>query len=132
MAHMERALYDDPGQDLNTLWWDLVERFQLLSRPEGRNAPDWAAKIHFSVAPAYYQNYLLGELTASQLQAHLLELLGGGAEAAERLVEDDAVGRYLNERVYRPGSSMDWRRLIESATGRPLDPEPFLADLASP
>jgi peptidyl-dipeptidase A len=130
MAHMERALYEDPAQDLNTLWWDLVERFQLLTRPEGRDAPDWAAKIHFSVAPAYYQNYLLGELTASQFRAALLELLGGGPEAQERLVADAEVGRFLNERVYRPGRSKDWRNLIESATGRPLEPEPFLADLA--
>src|SRR5262249_50408525 len=57
MVHMERALYRDPGQDLRTLWWDLVERFQWVRRPEGRHAPDWAAKIHFSVAPVYYHNY---------------------------------------------------------------------------
>ncbi len=25
MCHMERALYRDPGQDLDSLWWDLVE-----------------------------------------------------------------------------------------------------------
>src|SRR5262249_19170768 len=67
MCAMERALYRDPEHDLDALWWDLVERFQRIRRPDGRRAPDWASKIHFSVAPVYYQNYLLGETMASQL-----------------------------------------------------------------
>ena len=131
MAHMERAVYDDPGQDLNGLWWDLVERFQLLARPDDRGGPDWAAKIHFSVAPAYYQNYLLGELTASLFQAHLFGLLGGGPDASERFVESAEVGTFLTDRVYRLGCSADWRDVIATATGRPLDPEPFIAELAA-
>ena len=54
-AVMERALYRDPEQDLNALWWDLVERLQCVARPERRDAPDWASKIHFSVAPVLPQ-----------------------------------------------------------------------------
>jgi len=132
MAHFERELYRDPTQELNGLWWDLVERFQLVRRPEGREASDhtsrhadWAAKIHLSSAPAYYQNYLLGEVVASQLQAHLLELCGGWA----RYVESPEVARFLDERLFRSGSSVDWRGAIEQATGRPLDVGPFLAEL---
>ena len=68
MVHFERALYRDRESDLNELWWRLVERFQGVSRPEGRDAPDWAAKVHFGVAPVYYQNYLLGEVLAAQLE----------------------------------------------------------------
>jgi peptidyl-dipeptidase A len=129
MAHMERSVYSDPDQELNGLWWDLVERFQLVKRPDGRYAPDWAAKIHFSVAPAYYQNYLLGELTASLFQARILDLLGRGRDVARQFVESDEVGRFMKERVYRHGSSQDWRGVIAEATGGPLDPEPFLAEL---
>ena len=33
MFRFEKALYDHPDQDLNTLWWDLVERYQLVHRP---------------------------------------------------------------------------------------------------
>ena len=131
MAYFERALYRDPTQDLNRLWWDLVERFQLVTRPEDRDSvtddhADWAAKIHFSVAPAYYQNYLLGEIVASQLQAHLLETTGSW----ERYVESPEVARFLNERLYSIGRSTDWRGAIEHATGRPLDVGPFLVELA--
>ena len=136
MATFERELYRDPEQNLNGLWWDLVERYQSLTRPETRReagAPfaDWAAKIHFSVSPAYYQNYLLGEITASQLQAHLFDLLGDGDGEGvwERYVASPDVGRFLNDRVYSIGCSLDWRQTIEHATGRGLDPEPFLAEL---
>ena len=38
MFRFEKALYENPDQDLNTLWWDLVERYQMVRRPEGRNA----------------------------------------------------------------------------------------------
>ena len=71
MTTFERGLYADPDADHDARWWDLVERFQLVRRAPGRRAPDWAAKIHFAVAPVYYQNYLYGELFASQLDATL-------------------------------------------------------------
>lgn len=131
MIHMEHALYADPAQDLRTLWWDLVERFQGVRRPEGRDAPDWAAKIHFSVAPVYYQNYLLGEMLASQLQQTLLEReLGGGADRWERFVSDPAVGAFLRERFYAPGRRWAWRELVARASGRELDTKPFVDDLS--
>lgn len=131
MIHMERALYADPGQDLRTLWWDLVERFQGVKRPEGRDAPDWAAKIHFSIAPVYYQNYLLGEMVASQLQETLLErVLGGGPDRWERFVSDPAVGAFLREQYYAPGRRWTWRELVARATGRELEPRPFVNDLS--
>src|SRR5205823_6568184 len=82
MTHFERGLYAQPDGDHDDRWWDLVERFQLVQRPDGRHAPDWAAKIHIAAAPVYYHNYLFGEMIASQLAASL-----GG------LVENDRAGR---------------------------------------
>ena len=131
MVHMERAVYRDPEQDLRALWWELVERFQWVRRPEGRNAPDWAAKIHFSLAPAYYQNYLLGEMLASQLQGHILgTVLGGAPDRWERFVSDPAVGAYMKHDLYVAGRRWNWRELVRRATGRPLEPGPFIDDLA--
>jgi peptidyl-dipeptidase A len=131
MIHMERALYRDPGQDLRALWWSLVRRFQGVNAPAGRRAPDWAAKIHFSIAPVYYHNYLLGEMLASQLQDHILrEVLGGGPDRWTRFVADPAVGAFLRERFYAPGKRWVWRDLVTHATGRPLESGPFVGDLA--
>ena len=130
MCHMERALYRDPDQDLDTLWWDLVERFQHVLRPEGRHAPDWASKIHFSVAPVYYHNYMLGEIMASQLQRHILTRVVDRADSWERFVTSPAVGEYLIRELYRPGKSIDWREAIRHATGAPLNVSAFVDELA--
>jgi len=132
MCHMERELYADPDQDLPARWWELVERFQMLHRPEGRQAPDWASKIHFSVAPVYYHNYLLGEILASQLQRTLLrQAAGGGADAWDRYVSRPETGALLSQRLYAPGKSRDWRDLIRHATGAPLAADAFVAELCS-
>lgn len=118
MCHFERGLYADPAADHNTRWWDLVERFQGVTRPPGRNAPDWAAKLHLALAPVYYQNYVLGELFASQLQA-TVEARGG------RLYDDRATGDWLRERVFGPGARLRWDRLVEEATGEPISARAF-------
>ncbi len=55
MFRFEKAMYENPDQDLNQLWWDLVAKYQLLKQPEGRSAPDYASKIHIVSAPVYYQ-----------------------------------------------------------------------------
>ena len=131
MCHMERALYRDPDQDLDTLWWNLVQRFQKVPRPDGRHAPDWASKIHFSVAPVYYQNYMLGEIMASQLQHHILaRVLGGGADAWERYVSSPKVGQFLIVTLFRSGKALDWRGTIRQATGAPLQTDAFVSELA--
>jgi peptidyl-dipeptidase A len=132
MCHMERSLYRDPEQDLNRLWWDLVERFQGVRRPEARVAPDWASKIHFCVAPVYYHNYLLGEVMASQLQRAIHEqVLGGGEDVWDRYVASPEVGRYLGERLFRSGRSLPWPETVRQATGAELDPAAFIAELAA-
>lgn len=130
MCHMERALYRDPEQDLDTLWWDLVERYQWVRRPEGRKAPDWASKIHFSVAPVYYHNYMLGEMMASQLQRHILEqVIGNGPGAERRYVTSPEVGAFLIERLYRGGKTRDWRETLRGATGNALEAASFVREL---
>ena len=122
MTHFERGLYADPDADHDTRWWDLVERFQLITRPDGRHAPDWAAKLHVALAPVYYQNYLLGELVASQLQATLVQRFGG-------VIGRPAVGAFLQRDVFAPGWSVRWDQLIEAATGAPLRVDAFAAEL---
>jgi peptidyl-dipeptidase A len=113
VTHFEHAFYADPERDLDTLWWDLVERYQLVRRPDGRRAPDWASKIHLAVVPVYYQNYLYGELVASQLDATLRSRAGGIVDRAE-------VGRFLVDEFFAPGATLRWDELVERATGEPL------------
>jgi peptidyl-dipeptidase A len=127
MVRFERALYADPSRDLNALWWELVERFQAVSRPDERNEPDWAAKIHVVSAPAYYHNYMLGELLASQLD-HTLQtrVLGDGDDGRQLMNDRREAGAYLVEHVFSRGRRLHWDRMIREATGEPLNPRYFV------
>jgi peptidyl-dipeptidase A len=122
LTNFERAFYRDPDTDADALWWELVHRFQLVAPPEGRHAPDWAAKIHVACAPVYYHTYLYGNLIASQLAAWLRREVGG-------LVGSESAGRLLVERVFRPGVSIRWDRLVQHATGEALSVEPYAAEI---
>jgi peptidyl-dipeptidase A len=125
MTHFERGLYADPAGDHEARWWELVQRFQLLVRPTEWPGVAWASKIHLVVAPVYYQNYLYGELVASQLAAALDRRAGG-------LVDRPEAGRFLVDEVFRPGAALRWDRLIERATGTPLGVGALAAELGIP
>ncbi len=130
MFRFERELYGNPDQDLNRLWWDLVEKYQEVKRPEGRNEPDYASKIHVVSAPAYYHNYMMGELFASQVHhAIAREVLGGADPAKAIYVGSKAAGRFMIDRVFTPARTVHWNQLTKHATGEELNPGAFAADL---
>jgi peptidyl-dipeptidase A len=130
MFRFEKSLYDNPDQDLDTLWWDLVERYQMVRRPEGRHAPDYASKIHIVSAPAYYHNYLLGQLFADQvLHAIARDVLNGVEPSRANFVGKPAVGDFLKARVFAPGRSLDWNSLTRHATGEDLSAKAFAAEI---
>ncbi|MGQ0722636.1 MAG: M2 family metallopeptidase [Candidatus Eiseniibacteriota bacterium] len=116
MCHFERAMYADPSADLGKIWWDLVERFQKIPRPENRREPDWACKVHVALAPVYYHNYLLGDLMASQLTRFLEKASG------PLWFEDETTAKLLGERLFRHGALRPWNEALVHATGSPLDP----------
>jgi peptidyl-dipeptidase A len=122
MTHFERSLYANPEQDLTALWWDNVERFQLLHRPQGHTAPDWASKYHIALFPVYYQNYELGHLVTEQFRNSLQESAGG-------FVGKKAAGDWLVNRVIRQGAKEDWTKHVESATDEPLNTRYFVESL---
>jgi peptidyl-dipeptidase A len=122
MTSFERALYADPDADLDAVWWELVARHQGLTAPDRLPVGGWASKIHLGVAPVYYHTYLYGHLVAAQLRATLAQEAGG-------LVGCEPAGAMLAERLFAPGESSRWDRLLERVTGHPLDVRPFAAEL---
>ncbi|NVO03941.1 MAG: M2 family metallopeptidase, partial [Bacteroidetes bacterium] len=121
MYHFEKSLYENPDQDLNKLWWNLVEKYQLLKKPADRNAPDWASKIHIATAPCYYHNYLMGELLASQLYYNIVKnVIKSEDYKNQSFSNNKEIGKYLNDKVFMPGCKYNWNVMIEKATGEKL------------
>jgi peptidyl-dipeptidase A len=123
LIRFERELYRNAGRDLNRLWWEYVERFQNVTPPDNRDRADWASKIHLATSPAYYQNYVLGELMASQLLRNIQHTVVKSANC----VGNPAMGEYLVEEVFKPGARCDWNTVVTRATGEPLNPAHFIA-----
>jgi peptidyl-dipeptidase A len=124
IVNFERSFYADPEQDLNALWWDLEERFQGIPRPEERNAPDWAAKVHVATAPVYYHKYLLGRLFSAQLTRKLNADLGGWWRGRP------GSGTHIKRELFMPGARYPWPELVERVTGAPLGVDALAAAVA--
>lgn len=129
MLRFEKAMYENPNQELNKLWWDLVEKYQLVRRPDNRNAPDYASKIHICSAPVYYHNYMMGQLFASQLHHTIAREVFKGANPQTVLYNGRKdVGDFLRQKVFAPGRLRSWNDLTRFATGAPLNAKAFAAD----
>jgi peptidyl-dipeptidase A len=120
----EKALFENPDRDLNSLWWELVEKYQGLKKPENRNEPDWASKIHIALYPVYYHNYMLGELLASQLYFYIKEkVIKNSSSEMVSFIGNKNVGEYLVNLFFSYGALFKWDKLIETSTSEELNPE---------
>jgi peptidyl-dipeptidase A len=129
MLRFEKAMYENPDQDLNKLWWDLVEKYQMVRRPRNRNEPDYASKIHIVSAPAYYHNYMMGEMFASQVHHAIAKEIFNDADPNTVIYAGNKkVGDFMKKKVFEPGRTLTWNDLTKHATGEPLNAKAFAAD----
>ncbi len=125
MTAFERELYKEPAQDLNTLWWGLVEKYQQIPAPQGRQGKnDWAAKYHIGLAPVYYFSYLLGEMFASDIENALLKATGSVE------ISTPQAGEFLHKKLFIPGNRMSWSALVEHVSGKPLCPKAWVSQFS--
>lgn len=122
----EKGMYEDPDQDLQKLWWDLVEKYQKIRRPAGREKfADYAAKIHVATNSCYYQNYLLADVLVSQLGNFLKEATG-----TDEVFGNEKAGQILRDNFYGPGSSYHWKELVKRVCGKPFAIDDWLEEVA--
>ena len=115
MTEFESSMYENPKQDLNQLWWDLVEKYQKIKRPKNRDlCHDFACKYHIGLAPVYYFSYLLGELFASSIQKTIKTKFGINHIASLE------AGLFLKETLFHPGNCFSWDELVIRVTGKEL------------
>ena len=124
MLRFEKAMYSDPDQDLDKLWWDLVEEYQALKRPPDREAPDYASKIHLVIVPVYYHNYMMGELFAAQVHEKLARIEDKSITEAVYAGRPQ-VGEFLKREVFASGARLRWDELTREVTGVDLGAEAF-------
>ncbi|MBI4580337.1 MAG: M2 family metallopeptidase [Planctomycetes bacterium] len=129
MVRFESAMYADPDQDLNRLWWDLVEKYQLVHRPDNRSAPDYASKIHIVSSPVYYHSYMMGEMLAAQLHHVIARDLLKADTDTPVYNGQSRIGDFLKARLFGPGASSRWDELVRHATGQDLSPKAMMAEI---
>ena len=121
LTFFERDLYRNPNQDLNQLWWSLVNKYQKIRIPNDRkNKNDWAAKFHIGLAPVYSFSYLLGEMFASAIEETLVK------ETGVQNFDSPQVGDWLQEKIFHQGNRMPWNELVFIVTGQPLKPDAWI------
>ena len=131
MFNFEKSMYENPDQDLNKLWRDLVLKYQHITIPEDRNMPDWASKIHLVTSPVYYHNYMLANLMVSQV-LHTIgtKILKTDNWTVIDFTGNKEAGRFMKEQIFRPGAKYNWNELIKRATGEYLNPDYFAKQTA--
>lgn len=127
MYRFEKSLYENPDQNLNKLWWDLVEKYQLIQKPGAeRDEPDWATKTHIVTMPCNYHNYMLGELIASQIYSFInMNLLEGNGGCETKCIDNPEIGKYMIDKLFKPGARYTLTDWLKNATGEGLSPEHF-------
>lgn len=127
MRNFERELYKNPERDLNVLWWEMVNKYQFVNKPEKREGKnDWATKIHICSSPVYYHNYMLGEILASQFHYYISEKILNEDPKKISFYGKKVVGEWLKKNFYGPGAFLPWNELIKKITGEALNPKYFV------
>lgn len=110
VVEFERKLYESPRENLNEIWWGLVEEIQGIQRPSyWSQLPCWAAKPHLTTLPVYYQNYLIGDILAAQIEKTLTSNFGSW-------YNEDAF-EYLKKTIIHPGQSKSWSNILTTFNG---------------
>ncbi len=72
---------------------------------------------------------MLGQLFASQVHHAIARDVLRTAPATAVYVGNAAVGRFMRERVFAPGDTLDWNQLTRHATGAELNSKAFAEDI---
>ena len=107
VLNFEKAFYQNPDQDLNTLWWDMVEKYQKIKPPDNPVGNEWASKVHIATYPVYYQNYQLGEIFASQVLNTIAQNIYQTKDIEKVIFWDKPqAGNFLKDKIFKVGKRL--------------------------
>jgi carboxypeptidase Taq len=115
-------------EELPVAWRDGMQRLLGVEVPS--DALGCLQDVHWGAGSfGYFPSYALGCLIAAQLWESMRAALGPLEEDLRR-GEVQPIQLWLGERVHRHGRRLDTLPLVERATGRPLEVEPFIRYVA--
>ncbi|MBQ2591884.1 MAG: M2 family metallopeptidase [Candidatus Riflebacteria bacterium] len=117
----EKQMYENPDQNLQQLWHNLKVKYTGTNNNDKLNN-EWATIPHFISHPGYMQNYFRAELIKAQMYKHLHKELGN-------ITENKNTANYLNNNLFKYGTSLEENELIEKFTGEPLSSKAFCESL---
>jgi len=123
---IEKKIFNEnlPVEEIPSLWNSMMKDWFGIEVPN--DALGCLQDIHWSMgAFGYFPTYTLGNLYAAQLLDAMQKELG---DIDEIISSGDwsSMLTWLRENIHSKGSILEPSQLIESATGSPPSPEPFL------
>jgi len=103
--HFEKAIFENPDQDFNQLWWSLTEKYLFEKSSNKDQLPVWISNYHVLSLSGIHVAYLYATAFAAQLEASY----------------PNGNFSMLKERLLQHGDTMPWDRLVEISTGEKLD-----------
>jgi hypothetical protein len=124
MAEFEHEIYSNPAQNLDELWQKLNLKYLGINYSFQKNASFWAVNKFATSLSCTTHNLVLADVFAAQLQ-HTIEkrvlVKTGGSYR-----NNQEIGKFFTEKLYRYGNRMSWEKLIENVTGEPLNTSYFV------
>jgi len=129
MSVFENELYSKnlPPDQWNKRWWEIVKQYQGIVPPteRGEEYCDAATKTHINDDAAQYYDYALSFILLFQLHDHISKNILKQDPHATNYYGNKEIGKFIED-IMKPGSSVDWRKLLKDKTGEDLSAKAML------
>lgn len=105
----EKSMYENPDANLKEVWKNLRIKY-TGANDDDFSDNEWATIPHYLSHPGYYQNYFRANLMKAQIYKFLKKTLGN-------ITENKETAKYLDEKLFKYGKSIDENELIKQLTG---------------
>jgi peptidyl-dipeptidase A len=129
MTDFEHDIYAGnlPEAEFNKRWWELAAKYQGMAPPTARGEEycDAASKTHINDDAAQYYDYAMSYVLLFQFHTHIAKNILHQDPHATNYFGNKDIGKFL-QTMMRPGSSRDWRELMQENLGEPMSAKAML------
>lgn len=129
MSMFEHDLYASnlPVEKWNQRWWELAKQYQGIvpANDRGDIYCDPATKTHINDDAAQYYDYALSYILLFQVHDYISKNILHQDPHATNYFGNKEIGKFIGD-IMRPGSSVDWRKLLKEKTGEDISARAML------